>query len=127
MDGNEKPSKLTQRRQLRRNSTPAEIALWNMIRDKKLDGRKFRRQHSIGFYIADFCCVAEMLVIELDGQVHNEPGAQEYDFHRDEFIKSQGFTVLRFENRTVFELPDAVLHAIRAHFDENLARQQGLR
>lgn len=68
-----------------------------------------------------------MLVIELDGQVHLNPGAQEYDYHRDQFIKSQGFTILRFENRTVFEIPDAVLHAIRAHFEENMSRELGLR
>ena len=55
------------RNHLRKNMTEAELVLWEVIKDKKLNGRKFRRQHSIGYYIADFYCSTEKLIIELDG------------------------------------------------------------
>jgi very-short-patch-repair endonuclease len=55
------------RSSLRKRSTSAEVALWELLRSKQLDGRKFRRQYSIGSYIVDFCCPSEKLVIELDG------------------------------------------------------------
>jgi len=56
------------RKYLRENMTQAELVLWEVLKDKKLCGRKFRRQHSIGFYIADFYCPSENLIIELDGR-----------------------------------------------------------
>jgi len=60
------------RSSLRNRSTSAEAALWEMLKSRKLEGRKFRRQYSIGSYIVDFCCPAEKLVIELDGAPHGE-------------------------------------------------------
>ena len=70
------PELKTFRRELRHNLTPAEAALWKMIRGSRLDGRKFRRQHSVGLYILDFYCPAEKLAVELDGQVHSSGQAQ---------------------------------------------------
>jgi very-short-patch-repair endonuclease len=66
----------------RNRSTSAEAALWEMLKSKKLEGRKFRRQYSIGSYIVDFCCPSEKLIIELDGDPHgeyhiNHPGRHE--------------------------------------------------
>ena len=58
---------------LRNKSTSAESVLWNILKSKKLNARKFRRQHSIGNYIVDFYCASEKLVIELDGNPHNQP------------------------------------------------------
>jgi very-short-patch-repair endonuclease len=58
------------RKNLRKNMTPAELVLWDMLKEKRFYGRKFRRQHSIGYYIADFYCPSEELIIELDGQHH---------------------------------------------------------
>jgi hypothetical protein len=58
------------RKYLRNNSTLAEIAMWKILKNKSIDGRKFRRQYSIGIYIVDFCCPTEKLVIELDGNAH---------------------------------------------------------
>jgi len=55
------------RSSLRKRSTSAEATLWEMLKSKKLDGKKFRRQYSIGYYIADFCCPSEKIIIELDG------------------------------------------------------------
>jgi very-short-patch-repair endonuclease len=90
------------RRELRNNLTPAEAALWRLLQDSKLNGAKFRRQHSIENYIVDFCCPAAKLVIELDGAVHDNADAPEYDYARDEKLKSLGYTVVRFENKYVF-------------------------
>jgi len=61
------------RSSLRNKSTTAEVELWNILKSKKLNARKFRRQHSIGNYIVDFFCASEKLVIELDGNPHNQP------------------------------------------------------
>lgn len=105
------------RRNLRSNLTPAEIRLWKCLQNKNLDGRKFRRQHSIGNYIVDFYCPEHRLVIELDGDVHFNPVNEQYDLIRDDYIKSLGIVVLRFKNGDVFEKIDNVLNEIRAHFN----------
>ncbi len=73
------------RASLRNRSTSAEAALWEMLKSKNLNGRKFRRQHSIGNYIVDFCCTSEKLVIELDGNPHGEYIKIEKDKIRDQF------------------------------------------
>ena len=94
------------RSSLRKRSTSAEAALWEMLKSKQLGGRKFRRQYSIGSYIVDFCCPSEKLVIELDGDSHGEYHKIQEDENRDKYIESLGFTVLRFENRFVFREPE---------------------
>ena len=94
---------------LRKNLTPAEAALWNLLKNKQLEGRKFRRQHSIGNFIVDFCCPTEKLIIELDGDVHGEYTAIEKDTKRDPYLQTLGFTVIRFENTFVFQDPEFVL------------------
>ena len=76
------------------------------VKIKKLDGRKFRRQYSIGSYIVDFCCPSEKLIIELDGDARGEYHKIEEDENRDKHLVSLGFTVLRFENRFVFQEPE---------------------
>jgi very-short-patch-repair endonuclease len=91
---------------LRNSSTSAEVALWVMLKSKKLEGRKFRRQYSIGSYIVDFCCPSEKLIIELDGDPHGEYHKIQKDEIRDIYLGSLGFTVLRFENRFVFQDPE---------------------
>jgi very-short-patch-repair endonuclease len=104
------------RKELRNNATPAESHLWQVLRKKKLAGRKFRRQHSIGNYIVDFYCPSEKIVVELDGDVHENPVNNDYDRTRDNFLKNKGFKVLRFENEMVFKSPDLVLAAIKDAF-----------
>jgi very-short-patch-repair endonuclease len=104
------------RRILRKNVTPAEAALWNLLKNKQLDGRKFRRQVSIENYIVDFYCAEEKLVIELDGSVHNHPAVAENDMHRDQRLQDLGYTVLRFENKDVFQLEEWVLQEIKSRF-----------
>lgn len=104
------------RKELRNNLTPAEAALWTLLKSKQLDGRKFRRQHSGGNYILDFYCPAERLVVELDGRHHfTEEGAR-YDAVRTAYLANVNIHVVRFENRLVFEMPGWVLEEIRRNF-----------
>lgn len=104
------------RKKLRNNSTEAEILLWLELKQSKLSGRKFRRQHSIGDYIVDFYCPNENLAIELDGEVHFEEDQIEYDRIRDKYLNSLGIEVLRFENQEVLLNIDKVLKEISNHF-----------
>ena len=106
------------RKQLRNAATPAERALWKRLQKRRLDGRKFRRQHSIGPYIVDFYCPAERLIVELDGAVHDDPARRDYDDERQQYLLEKGFTILRFDNEDAFEQPDMVCAAIVRHFGE---------
>jgi very-short-patch-repair endonuclease len=94
------------RSSLRNRSTSAEIALWNILKSKQLEGRKFRRQYSIANYIVDFCCPSEKLIIELDGDRHGDYQKIQEDEIRDKYLESLGYYVMRFENRFVFQEPD---------------------
>ncbi|MBS1794456.1 MAG: DUF559 domain-containing protein [Acidobacteria bacterium] len=104
------------RRKLRRNLTPAEARFWKLVQGKSLDGRKFRRQHSVGPYILDFYCPSEKLAVELDGAVHFNDAARERDARRRLFLSRCGIEVLRFENRLVFEDPERVLGIVKSRF-----------
>ncbi len=115
---NNLPYLKTFRKKLRNNLTPAEAKLWTMLKGKQLQGRKFRRQHSVANYILDFYCPAEKLAIELDGEVHNNPQAAEHDRERDLFLAHTGIQVLRFENKIVFENPDGLLEQIKQEFSK---------
>jgi very-short-patch-repair endonuclease len=107
------------RSSLRKRSTSAEAALWNILKSRNLDGIKFRRQYSIGSYIVDFCCPSEKLIIELDGHPHGEYHKIMKDENRDKYIESLGFIVLRFENRFVFQEPEYVKNEIRKVINKN--------
>ncbi len=113
-----KPELKANRKNLRKNLTSAEAFLWSHLQQKKLDGRKFRRQHSIENYIVDFYCAKEKLVIELDGEVHMSLNAQENDQIRSKKLESLGFTVIRFENYMVFDHLPSVLKEIKDHFKQ---------
>ena len=101
---------------LRKNMTGAELVLWEVLKDKNLSRRKFRRQHSIGFYIADFYCPSEKLIIELDGQHHYTPDGITKDIDRDKHIEMMNIKVLRFENKEVLTNLTEVLKTIKSHF-----------
>jgi very-short-patch-repair endonuclease len=92
-------------RELRKNQTPEEKEFWHFLRDKRFAGFKFRRQHPIGHYIADFCCPERKLVIELDGAGHDF----QYDQIRDEYLASRKFKVFRISNEAVRKDRDRVL------------------
>ena len=95
---------------MRSSQTMAEAALWNLLRGRRLDGLKFRRQAPMGNYIADFVCLWPRLVIEADGASHQNP---DYDARRDAWFEAQGFKVLRFDNETCIHNPDLVRETIR--------------
>ncbi|MGB7061784.1 MAG: endonuclease domain-containing protein [Candidatus Zixiibacteriota bacterium] len=88
-------------RKLRKNPTEAERLLWDCLRTSRLEGLKFRRQHPIGRYIADFYCREARLVIELEGSVHNQKDQKEYDRIRQEILKVRGLRVLRIKNKEI--------------------------
>ena len=97
-------------RQLRRDQPDAEQTLWARLRDRQLCGAKFRRQHPVGPFVADFCCPQRKLVVELDGGQHAEEVAA--DHKRSRFLEEQGYRVLRFWNHDVLGNTDGVLERI---------------
>jgi very-short-patch-repair endonuclease len=97
-------------RELRRVQTPAERSLWSHLRDRQLEGLKFRRQQPLGNFIVDFFCSSARLVVEIDGDSH--AGLVEYDHDRTVWLESQGYEVIRFTNREVRENLTGVLEAI---------------
>ena len=99
-------------KKLRQSSTEAEKKLWELLRNRKLKGRKFRRQHALANYIADFYCHECKLVIELDGQFHKPEEAKLYDEARTNLLKEYDITVLRFWNAEVLDNPERVLEKI---------------
>ena len=95
------PTLKQRRRELRRNQTNAEMALWAKVRNKQFFGMRFFRQYSIGPYILDFYCPTVKLAVELDGGQHNQSDNREYDAGRSEYLKAQGIDVMRFWNNEV--------------------------
>ena len=92
----------------RRETTEGETVLWNALR-KELKSYRFRRQHPIGDYIADFICLSERLVIEVDGGYHETPEQQYEDQLRTEFLQKRAFKVIRFKNEEViFDTKDTI-------------------
>ena len=93
--------KYTKARNLRKNSTPHEIKIWNLLRNRNFNGVKFVRQYPIGKYIVDFVCRKKKLIIEIDGGQHNEDKNIEYDNERTIFLESLGYKVIRFWNNDI--------------------------
>lgn len=104
------------RKDLQNNAITAEATLWGFLQKSQLEGRKFRRQHSIGNYVVDFYCPAEKLVIELDGVAHSHQSGYENDQERTKYLQSLNLRVLRFENEEVFKATESVLDKIKAAF-----------
>jgi very-short-patch-repair endonuclease len=90
-------------RENRRNPTEAEYALWQILRKKQLNGYRFRRQHPIDKYIVDFYCHQLSLIIEVDGEYHNDEEQKEYDNYRTETLEEWGMTLIRLSNDFVLE------------------------
>ncbi len=103
------PKTMHQAGELRRELTPAERKLWVRLRNDQL-GVNFRRQHAIGKYIPDFCCVKAKLIIELDGAQHTEQEA--YDEERTQYLEAQGYRVIRFWNYQVLDEIENVILGI---------------
>lgn len=108
---------------LRKNLTDAERRIWLFLKNRNLEGHKFRRQVPLGNYIADFCCMEKKLVIELDGGQHNFDSNIKRDKIRDKFLEDNGYKVLRFWNNEVLSNTEGVLETIRKTcFDLPLTR-----
>jgi very-short-patch-repair endonuclease len=96
----------------RSQPTEAENILWQLLRGKKLEGLKFRRQHIIGAYIADFICLSKKLIIEIDGLIHQLPENKLSDAERTKWLNEEGFEVIQFTNKEVIYNPEKVLEKI---------------
>jgi very-short-patch-repair endonuclease len=98
---------------LRRNLTLAELLLWKNLKDRKLFNTKFRKQHPINIFIDDFYCHEHKLVIEIDGDIHNNENSNEYDLNRTEELKKYGIRVIRFPNELIIYNIDFVIERIQ--------------
>jgi very-short-patch-repair endonuclease len=99
-------------REIRGRRTETERHLWAELHLYKIDGLQFRQQHPVGPYIVDFCCYRVRLIVEIDGEIHE--AQREYDVERDDYLRSLGYTVLRFPVARILHDLDAVLTEIRA-------------
>ena len=106
------PDTLDHARELRGESTTAELHLWHHLRRRGLENAKFRRQHPIGPYIVDFCCEGSMLIVEVDGGGHGVSDQSPEDAQRTRELERLGFRVLRFWNNEVLQNTEGVLEVI---------------
>lgn len=97
-------------RRMRREPSATERLLWTLLRDRRLEGLKFRRQVPLDRYIADFVCFEHRLVVEADGWTHENNA--EADAVRDSVLAAAGFRILRFDNDVIHNDPEAVFRAI---------------
>jgi type I restriction enzyme M protein len=107
------PKLLANARELRKNQTKAEELLWLLLRDRKLNNLKFRRQHplSVGFII-DFYCAKQKLGIEVDGGYHNNKEQQKRDTERTKIINKYGIKIIRFSNDNILNNTESILEEI---------------
>ena len=99
-------------RELRKRPTSAEMLLWQLLRDRRLLGFKFRRQHQFGDYVTDFYCREARLVIECDGSAHDPSEQWHHDQTRDAYMIGQDVRVLRFTNERILNDTASVLEEI---------------
>ncbi len=99
----------------RKNPTQAEAILWEELRDRKLDGHKFRRQHPMDSFIVDFVQIENQLIVEIDGPIHQEVDNPNYDEYRTLLLNEKGFRVIRFTNDEVLSNLEGVLTKIKAN------------
>ena len=105
------PEIVRRARELRATMTPAEKAMWELLRKQRRLGFHFRRQHPMARFIVDFCCTRAKLCIEVDGGVHDEQ--RERDQERTAWLESMGYRVVRFANHEVFNAPHLVTRRIQ--------------
>lgn len=97
----------------RENPTKEEKILWEVLKDRKIERKKFRRQHPIGRFILDFYCHELKLAIEIDGGYHQKATQKEYDKERTELLENEGIVVIRFENQDITQDIEEVVNTIK--------------
>jgi very-short-patch-repair endonuclease len=112
-------SKEERRKELRNSPTASESVLWRHLKNRGLNGKKFRRQSSVGPYIVDFFCPEKRVVVELDGAPHFTEDAVEYDARRTRYLEERGIRVVRIENKRVYRDMEGVLEEIRDKLNED--------
>jgi very-short-patch-repair endonuclease len=112
-------------RELRKKQTSAEAIMWELLRDRRFADLKFRRQHQIGDYVADFYCDENKLVVELDGPVHDDPKQARKDKTRNAYLQSLGLTVIRIRNDELLSHPESALNKIAAYLPSHAGRGAG--
>lgn len=109
-------------RELRKDATEAERLLWRYLRNRQIDGFRFRRQVPLGAYVADFLCPQAKLVVELDGGQHGDQA--EHDRVRTEWLGAQGYRVLRFWNHDMLQHADTVVGEIHRELTRSFTPPQ---
>ena len=99
---------------LRRRMTDAETILWSRLRRGQLNGWKFRRQHSVGPYVADFACIDARLIVEVDGATHASEREIAHDKKRSAFLTARGFSIYRVWNTDIYDNLQGVLDGLLA-------------
>jgi len=112
------------RRILRNKPTKFEDLMWNELRDRKL-GFKFKRQYSLGNYVADFFCREKKLAVEIEGEVHRRASVQKYDVYRIRYMGALGVRVVRIQNEEIIKNLDQVLKKIRINLTSNPSPDSG--
>ena len=102
-------------RGLRQSNGRAEERVWGALRGGRIEGHKFRRQHPVGPYYADFACDRLRLIIEVDGGVHRLGGVTARDVERQQALQALGWTVIRVTNDQVYEASEQLIEAVRLH------------
>ncbi|WP_341019762.1 endonuclease domain-containing protein [Brevundimonas diminuta] len=102
-------------RGLRQSSGRAEERIWTIVRGGKVDGHKFRRQHPVGPYYADFACNPLRLIIEIDGGVHRLDEVAARDIERQQVLEALGWTVIRVTNDQAYAAPELLIEAVQSH------------
>ena len=110
-----RPVKIEKSRELRTDQTSAENEFWEMVRNKKMHGLKFRRQQIIDGFIVDFYCGSLGLCVEIDGSVHDTEEQKKYDQLRDEAIALRGLRILRISNDDVLYNKEKVIELIMGY------------
>ena len=104
---------------MRKQMTKAELLLWIRLREANAHGSKFRRQHPVGPYIADFVHIRERLIIEIDGATHWTVDERAQDRRREDYLRGRGWNVIRFTNQAIYEnvegVVEMILHRLRPH------------
>ena len=110
------PNNFSNAQYLRENMTNAELIFWNKVKNKQFHGLKFRRQHPINKYIADFYCHELKLIIEIDGDYHNKSEVKKYDILRTKDLNFQDLNILRFTNNEIENCMEEVLEKITKYY-----------